>query len=250
MPPYSYLRSPGQVPWGPHPVPRPLLGCSDQKGKSEPGPHPPHRPFLAPEELGVLPARVRGSQPGINSSTGGGDRDFHSQTLEVSCPRRAGQPLSREVSACCPPACPPGGLALALPPACSPSHMPGFPLSWVPLQPPVERGPSGVRVPVTGGWPEAGPQPGPGGEENREACDKLLPWHPAPRSCWPVPPPPDGFSVGLSPNTCPRWAQEGGEAASPAGRAEAWKGTRDSAAHAWMGFTATSQGQLGTWPRW
>lgn len=60
------------------------------------GAHPHRRPFLAPKELGVLPARVRGSQLGINSSAGGGDQDFHSQSLEASHPGQAGPP------SCCP----------------------------------------------------------------------------------------------------------------------------------------------------
>ena len=65
-----------------------------QRGRTRAHPH--HRPFLAPKELGVLPARVRGSQLGINSSAGGGDRDFHSQSLQASHPGRAGPP------SCCP----------------------------------------------------------------------------------------------------------------------------------------------------
>lgn len=101
----------------------PLAPSAQTRRKGEGLAHPHLRPFLAPEELGVLPTRVRGSQLGINSSAGGGDRDFHSQTLKASHPGWAGQPSS----------CPHGlhGLSAApvspgfshQPPAAAPSHM-------------------------------------------------------------------------------------------------------------------------------
>lgn len=58
---------------------------------------------------------------------------------------------------------------------------------------------------------------------------------------------PEGCSAGLAPHTCARWAQEGGEAASPAGEAEAWKGAR-AVLHTRGGAVPPSQGQRGKWP--
>lgn len=98
-----------------------LLGQEEENA----WPTPTSDRVLAPEELGVLPARVRGSWLGINSAAGGGDRDFHSQTLEASRPGRAGllstRPLLALHHSC------PLGVLITLQPQPA-SHTPASPL--------------------------------------------------------------------------------------------------------------------------
>lgn len=110
----------------------------------------PLRLFLAPEELGVLPGRVRGSWLGINSSAGGGGRALHSQSLEATLPGGQAGPCAIHTS----PSASPLALSSRLLPAPRVAVMPDFPWLVLPAVP-WARETSGVRAEGAGQRPGA-----------------------------------------------------------------------------------------------
>lgn len=123
-----------------------------QQEERRPGPPPRHTVF-SPEELGVLPARVRGSSRVLIAQLEEVTWVFTAKPWRPRGLGGQGSPRVPAASACSPPL-----QDFSQPrPAPNPSHTPASRFGRSSPWPPGGGGDPGVRAPVLGEWPEAGP---------------------------------------------------------------------------------------------